>query len=110
MVLGPGLSLSRLLQLKHCSMDENFELGVSDLSDTFIGNQIVTLPIYCWQDQLAGPVLPTTRLEVLSATPFGHLFINTNININNLHSWVPFHCNSVTRDIAKELHVRLSDS
>ena len=84
-------------------MDEMFvELG--HLSDTVndIGNQTVTLTVYCWQDQLAGPVLPTTQLEVLSATPFGHLF--------NLHSWVPFHCNSVTRDIAKELHVRLSDS
>ena len=74
MVLGPGLSLCRLLQLKLCSMDENFELG--HLSDTVIVNQTVTLSmtIYCWQDQLAGPVLLTIQLEVLSATPLGHLF------------------------------------
>ena len=64
--------------MKHCSMDENFELG--HLSDTVIviDNQTVTLSltmtIYCWQDQLAGPVLLTTQLEVLSATPLGHLF------------------------------------
>ena len=81
MVLGPGLSLCRLLQLNLCSMDENFELG--HLSDPVIVNQTVTLSmtIYCWQDQQAGPVLlllVTIQLEVLSATPLGHLF--------NLHS------------------------